>query len=80
MIDQDQSQAPLQQLTQGAAPPQQQQNPLGQLAQGAAQQQQPMNINKHQLMSGLHHLGAIQKALSPLLRNPVPQKHQAKVI
>jgi hypothetical protein len=69
MIDQDQSQAPLQNITQGAAPPQQQQNQLGQLAQGAAPQQ-PMNISKHQLISGLHHLGSIQKALSPLLRNP----------
>ena len=78
MIDQDQSQAPLQQITQGAAPPQQQQNPLGQLTQQGAAPQQPMNINKHQLMSGLHHLGSIQKALSPLLRNPVLGKNNIR--
>jgi len=70
---QDESQGPLSQLQQQAPPQQQQgtpQNPLGKIMQGGGGAGVPQNITKHQVIAGLHHLDAVQKAVSPLLRNP----------
>lgn len=68
----DESQSPSQPFMQAATPqPQQQQsNQLGSLMQGAPAQQPPTQMNKAQLIAGLHHLEAFQKQFAPLMNSP----------
>jgi hypothetical protein len=66
----DESQAPVQPNMQP------QQNQLGGIMQGQPQQQrqpgqqQPTQLTKQQVIAGLHHFTAFDKAFSPLLKNP----------